>query len=86
MVAMFASGLGVRTPGVAALATAEPNAFVLAYEAVDGRSLDRLDPTEVTDDLLQAIWTQVGELHLTASPIAICGWPTSSWRPTARCG
>ena len=63
MVAMFASGLGVRTPGVAALATAEPNGFVLAYEAVDGRSLDRLDPTEVTDDLLQAIWTQVGELQ-----------------------
>jgi undecaprenyl-diphosphatase len=46
-----------------AFATAEPNSFVLAYEAVAGRSLDRVAPDEVTDDVLAAIWGQVGELR-----------------------
>jgi undecaprenyl-diphosphatase len=63
LVALSAAGLGIRTPGVVALATAEPNGFVLAYEAVDGRSLDRLEPAEVTDDLLRGIWTQVMDLQ-----------------------
>ena len=40
-----------------------PNGYVLAYEAIDGRSLDRLDPSEVTDDVLAAIWRLVGELR-----------------------
>ncbi|MGH9116676.1 MAG: hypothetical protein ACRD0A_01985 [Acidimicrobiales bacterium] len=63
LVALWASSLGVRTPAVAAVATAEPHGFVLAYEAIDGRSLDRLEPSGVTDDLLRAIWTQVDELR-----------------------
>jgi glycosyltransferase 2 family protein len=63
LVSLSASGLGVRTPRVVALATVEPNGFVLAYEAVDGRSLDRLEPDEVTDDLLRSIWAHVMELQ-----------------------
>ena len=43
--------------------TAEPNGYVLAYEAIDGKSLDRVDPGEVTDDVLAAIWRLVGELR-----------------------
>jgi undecaprenyl-diphosphatase len=53
----------VRTPQVRAFATAVPNGFVLAYDSIDGRSLDRVDPSEVTDDLLTAIWSMVGELR-----------------------
>jgi undecaprenyl-diphosphatase len=53
----------VRTPRLVAFATAEPNAFVLAYEAIEGRSLDRLEPDEVTDAVLVAIWEQVGRLR-----------------------
>ena len=41
------------------MASAEPNAFVLAYEAVDGKSLDRLDVADVTDGVVAAIWQQV---------------------------
>jgi glycosyltransferase 2 family protein len=63
LVALTASALGIRTPAVVAMATAEPNGFVLAYEAVDGRSLDRLEPDEVTDDLLRDIWSHVIELQ-----------------------
>jgi undecaprenyl-diphosphatase len=63
LVALAAREHGIRTPRLVAFATAEPNSFVLAYEAVAGRSLDRVTPDEVTDDVLAAIWGQVGELR-----------------------
>ena len=62
-VALDASALGVRTPALRAFATADPNGYVLAYDAIEGRSLDRLDPAEVTDDVLAAIWGLVGQLR-----------------------
>jgi undecaprenyl-diphosphatase len=63
LVALAAREHGIRTPRLVAFATAEPNSFVLAYEAVAGRSLDRVAPEEVTDDVLAAIWSQVGQLR-----------------------
>jgi undecaprenyl-diphosphatase len=63
LVSLTASALSIRTPAVVAMATVEPNGFVLAYEAVDGRSLDRLESDEVTDDLLRDIWSHVMELQ-----------------------
>jgi hypothetical protein len=63
LVALAARDAGIRTPRLVAFATADPNAFVLAYEAIDGRSLDRLQPQEVTDSVLAAIWDQVGRLR-----------------------
>ena len=62
-VALVARSLDVRTPSVRAFATANPNGYVLAYDAIDGRSLDRVEPSEVTDDVLTAVWRLVGELR-----------------------
>ena len=62
-VALNASALGVRTPALRAFATAEPSGYVLAYEAIEGKSLDRLDPSEMSDDVLAAIWDLVGQLR-----------------------
>jgi glycosyltransferase 2 family protein len=62
LVALAARDVGIRTPRLVAFATADPNAFVLAYEAIEGRSLDRLEPDEVTDAVLAAIWEQVCRL------------------------
>ncbi len=59
LVALAAAGAGVRTPPLAAFASAEPAAFVLAYEAIDGRSLDGVDDDEVTDAVLDGIWEQM---------------------------
>ena len=56
LVALAARDAGIRTPRLAGFATAEPNAYVLAYEAIEGRSLDRVDADEMTDDVLAAIW------------------------------
>ena len=63
LVALAASQLGVRTPELCAFAAAEPNGYVLAYAAIEGRSLDRLEPEEFDDDVLGAIWTLVSELQ-----------------------
>lgn len=63
LVALVARDLGVRTPHLVAFSTVEPDAFVLAYEAVKGRSFDRLDPEEVTDEVLAEVWSQVGVLR-----------------------
>jgi undecaprenyl-diphosphatase len=62
-VALLAEAFGVRTPAVRGIAAADPNGYVLAYNAIDGRSLDRVDPSEVTDEVLTATWRLVGELR-----------------------
>jgi glycosyltransferase 2 family protein len=61
--ALAAHDVGIRTPRLRAVATAEPNAMVLAYEAVDGKSIDGLEPSALTDDVLTAIWQQIAALH-----------------------
>ena len=63
LVALAARDLGVRTPRLLAFATAEPHGYALAYEAIEGRSLDRVDPADVTDDVLAATWRLVGDLR-----------------------
>ncbi len=62
-VALAVSQRGVRTPPLAGFAAAEPGGFVLAYEAIDGRSLDGVDPDELTDEVLDGIWEQMGILR-----------------------
>ena len=63
LLALAARDLGIRTPRLRTLASAEPNSFVLAYDAVAGKSLDQLDPNEVTDDILLAIWQAIADLR-----------------------
>jgi undecaprenyl-diphosphatase len=62
-VALHVAALGIPTPPLRAVAAAEPGSWVLAYDAIDGRSLDRFAPEEVGDDLLGAIWGLVGRLR-----------------------
>jgi undecaprenyl-diphosphatase len=62
-VALAARDLGIPTPRVRAFAVAEPNAYVLAYEAVDGRSLDGVPPDEITDAVLSDIWAQLARMR-----------------------
>ncbi len=63
LVALASRDLGIRTPRLAAFATADPNGFVLAYEAIEGRSLDRLDADEMTDEVLAGVWEQLRVLR-----------------------
>jgi glycosyltransferase 2 family protein len=63
LVALAARDLGLRTPRLRAFAVADPNGYVLAYDAIEGRSLDRLDDDEITDGVLAACWDLVGQLR-----------------------
>jgi glycosyltransferase 2 family protein len=63
LVALAAAHAGVRTPPLAGFASAEPGAFVLAYEGIQGRSLDGVDAEDITDDVLAGIWEQMGVLR-----------------------
>lgn len=63
LVALAARDVGVQTPRLVAFATAEPNGCVLAYQAIAGRSLDRLEPDELTDDVLGGVWAQLALLR-----------------------
>jgi tRNA A-37 threonylcarbamoyl transferase component Bud32 len=63
LVALAAQRFGIRTPALRAFATADPNGYVLAYDAIDGKSLDRVDASDVTDEVLSAIWELVGDLR-----------------------
>ena len=63
LVALAASQAGVRTPPLAAFASAEPGGFVLAYVAIEGHSLDGVDPELITDEVLAGIWEQMAVLR-----------------------
>jgi tRNA A-37 threonylcarbamoyl transferase component Bud32 len=63
VVALVAGQLGVRTPRLLGVATAEPNSFVLAYEGIAGRSLDRVEPSELTDTVIGQVWEQIRTLR-----------------------
>jgi undecaprenyl-diphosphatase len=63
LVALAARDVGIRTPRLVAFATAEPDACVLAYEGIAGRSFDRLSDDEVTDEVLDAVWAQIAILR-----------------------
>jgi tRNA A-37 threonylcarbamoyl transferase component Bud32 len=56
-----ASAAGVRTPPLVAvgLIGEEEYSMLLAYEAIEGRSLDSIEADELTDEILVEIWEQV---------------------------
>ena len=63
LVALTARDLGVRTPRFRAFGAVVPDAFVLAYEGIEGSSLDGVDPDKFDDELLAAVWGQVAILR-----------------------
>lgn len=59
---------GIRTPRLVAVRELSADAAVLAYERVEGRTLEKLTPDELTDELLTRIWQlqQQMQLHQVA--------------------
>lgn len=55
---------GVSCPSFEALASLPDGSMALAMEDVDGSRLDSLPPEAVDDDLLDAVWGAVAQLHL----------------------
>lgn len=63
VVSLKAQSDGVRTPRLVSVAEVGPNSMLLAYEAVDGRTFDAVPDSELTDDVLVAVWDQVNEMR-----------------------
>lgn len=59
LVAHHARSLGVATPRVLAVANVGHKKVALAYEGVAGRSIDKVPPSALTDDVVRAIWEQI---------------------------
>jgi len=60
-----AAAAGVRTPSLVAvgLIGEKEYSMLLAYEAIEGRSLDSIEADELTDEVLTEIWEQVAILR-----------------------
>jgi uncharacterized membrane protein YbhN (UPF0104 family) len=63
LVSLKATDAGIRTPHLVTVAAVGELAMVLAYDAIDGRSLDSVEDGAITDDVLLGIWEQVAELR-----------------------
>ena len=63
LIALLARDVGVHTPRLRGVVDVGTDSMLLAYDMVDGISLDGLDDDAVTDDLMNRIWQQVGQLR-----------------------
>lgn len=63
LVSLYARDVGVRTPRVRAIADIGGDSMLLAYDLIAGRSLDRVDDADVSDELLRRLWEQVALLR-----------------------
>lgn len=63
MTSVWAERAGVRTPTTIACVELEEGSMALVYELVQGRSLDAVEPADLTDEFLRAMWEQVALLR-----------------------
>ncbi|MET9956476.1 lysylphosphatidylglycerol synthase transmembrane domain-containing protein [Streptomyces sp. NPDC006339] len=63
LLAYAAIAAGANAPKLIATSELGPDAVMLVYEHLGGRTLDSLDDTEITDDLVRSAWRQVKALQ-----------------------
>jgi uncharacterized protein (TIRG00374 family) len=63
LLAYAAIAAGANAPRLIATSELGPDAVMLVYEHIEGRSLDTLTDEEITDDLMRAAWHQVWALQ-----------------------
>jgi uncharacterized protein (TIRG00374 family) len=68
LLSLAAYARSIRTPRLDAAAEIGTDGMVLAYQRIEGKSLDKVPTAEITDDLLRRLWQLVAEL--AASGIA----------------
>jgi uncharacterized membrane protein YbhN (UPF0104 family)/membrane-associated phospholipid phosphatase len=60
---LVAARAGVRVPTAVTFLEVGPRQALLILQDIDGRSLDKVDPSELTNQILCAMWQQVRRLH-----------------------
>ncbi|MDF6044742.1 lysylphosphatidylglycerol synthase domain-containing protein [Streptomyces sp. JH14] len=63
LLAYAAIAAGANAPKLIATSELGPDAVMLVYEHISGRSLDGLEDAEITDDLVRGAWWQVRALQ-----------------------
>ncbi|MFE7551821.1 flippase-like domain-containing protein [Streptomyces gardneri] len=63
LLAYAAIAAGANAPKLIATSELGPDAVMLVYEHIGGRSLDSLDDEEITDELVRGAWRQVRALQ-----------------------
>ncbi|MFE3516985.1 lysylphosphatidylglycerol synthase domain-containing protein [Streptomyces sp. NPDC059166] len=63
LLAYAAIAAGANAPKLIATSELGPDAVMLVYEHIGGRSLDALEDEEITDDLVRGAWQQVKALQ-----------------------
>ncbi|GGY32556.1 membrane protein [Streptomyces omiyaensis] len=63
LLAYAAIAAGANAPKLIATSELGPDAVMLVYEHIGGRSLDTLDDSEITDELVRGAWRQVKALQ-----------------------
>ncbi|MFJ8229344.1 lysylphosphatidylglycerol synthase domain-containing protein [Streptomyces sp. NPDC094448] len=63
LLAYAAIAAGANAPKLIATSELGPDAVMLVYEHLGGRSLDNLEDTEITDDVVRGAWRQVKSLQ-----------------------
>ena len=59
LLALMARDVGVHTPRLRGVVDVGSDSMLLAYDMIDGGSLDGVDDDAVTDELMRRIWEQV---------------------------
>ncbi len=62
-IALMARDIGVRTPRLRGVVDVGEDSMLLAYEMIDGSSIDGVAPEVFTDDLMRQVWEQVAILR-----------------------
>ncbi|MBK3561462.1 flippase-like domain-containing protein [Streptomyces sp. MBT56] len=63
LLAYAAIAAGANAPKLIATSELGPDAVMLVYEHIGGRSLDQMEDEEITDDLVRSAWRQVQALQ-----------------------
>jgi len=63
LLAYAAIAAGANAPKLIATSELGPDAVMLVYEHIGGRTLDALEDTEITDDVVRGAWRQVKALQ-----------------------
>jgi uncharacterized protein (TIRG00374 family) len=63
LVGVMAQRAGVLVPSVDRVVRADDGTGLLSMQWVDGTSLDRIEPRDITDTLLGQLWSEVRTLH-----------------------
>ncbi len=63
LIALMARDIGIRTPRLRGVVDVGEDSMLLAYEMIDGSSLDGVADDTVTDELMRGVWAQVAILR-----------------------